>query len=104
MVVRNTHDQAAFPLHQPSHTAWIFHFTPDLLCIQALEHHARIGAAKAERVRQDAAELRVIDPLPHNRHVCKRRIEPLDMGALADETIVHHEDRVDGLLRAGGSE
>jgi hypothetical protein len=34
----------------------------------------------------------------------KRRIELLDMRALADEAVVHHQQRVDRLLHAGGAQ
>src|SRR5215813_7762547 len=56
---------------------------------QPLEHDRRICAAEAERVRQHAAERDVVAPLAHDRHVRECRIEVLDVGALADETVVH---------------
>src|SRR5262249_8817445 len=71
---------------------------------QPLEHHRRVGAAEAERVRQHAAERDVVAPLAHDRHVGECRIERLDVRALADEAVVHHQERIDRLLRAGGAE
>src|SRR5215475_13077441 len=72
--------------------------------IQALEHNRGVGAAEPERIRQHAAELHVVAPLAQDRHVGESRIERLDMGAFAEEAVVHHEQAVDRLLRAGGAE
>src|SRR6201987_4687616 len=72
--------------------------------VQPLEHHRRIGAAEAERVRQHAAERNIVAPLAHDRHVGEGGIERLDVRALADEAVVHHQERIDRLLRAGGAE
>src|SRR6185312_15750 len=46
--------------------------------IQALEHDRRVGAAEAERVRENAAKLHVILALAHDRHVGEGGIEILD--------------------------
>ncbi len=43
-------------------------------------------------------------PLAHDRHVGELRIELVDIGALADEAVLHHQQAVDRLLRAGGAE
>src|SRR5437016_3059320 len=74
------------------------------LRVHPFEHDRGVGAAEAERVRQYAAEPHMVAPLARDRHVGERRIETLDMGALADEAIVHHQQRVDRLMRAGGAE
>jgi hypothetical protein len=37
-------------------------------------------------------------------NVGEGRIEILDIGAFADEAVVHHQERVDRLLHAGGAE
>src|SRR5215831_13621 len=71
---------------------------------QPLEHDRRICAAEAERVRQHAAERDVVAPLAHDRHVGEGGIERLDVRALADEAVVHHQERIDRLLRAGRTE
>src|ERR1700676_1895757 len=59
------------------------------LSIQPLEHDRCIGAAEAERIRQDAAERHAVAPFPHDRHVGESRIERGDIGALADEAVAH---------------
>src|SRR2546421_9195856 len=72
--------------------------------LQPLEYDRRVGAAEAERVRQHGTERHVIPALAHDRHVGEGGIERLDIGALADEAVVHHQDGVNRLLRAGGAE
>src|SRR5262245_14973076 len=72
--------------------------------IEALEHHRGIRAAEAERIRQHAAELHVVATFAHDRHVGESRIKLLDVGAFADEAIVHHQQRIDRFLRAGRAE
>src|SRR5215813_348935 len=72
--------------------------------IQPLEDQRGVGAAEAEGVRQDRADLGVVDALAHDRHVGEHRIKFRDMGALADEAVIHHQQRVDRLLHAGGAE
>src|SRR5882757_644115 len=52
--------------------------------IEPLEHDRRVGAAEPERVRQHAAEHHVVAALAHDGHVCERRIEVLDVRALAN--------------------
>src|SRR5437016_1437179 len=63
-------------------------------CIEPREYDRRIGAAEAERVRQHATERDVVAALAHDRHVRERRIEIFDIGALADEAVVHHQQRI----------
>src|SRR5262245_23765821 len=72
-------------------------------CLQPLEHDASVGAAKPERIRQHAAECHVVASLAHNRHIGECRIHGLDVGALADESVLHHQHRVDRLLDACGA-
>src|SRR5271169_1701619 len=64
-------------------------------CLQPLEGEAGVGAAESKRIRQNAAERHVIAPLAHDRHVGERRIHGLDVGALADEAVLHHQQAVD---------
>src|SRR5262245_44818669 len=71
--------------------------------LQPLEHDRCISAAEPERVRQLTAKLRVA-PLAHDRHVGEGRIHRLDVCALADEAVVHHQQRVDRLLGTGRTE
>ena len=40
----------------------------------------------------------VFDALSHDRHVREGGVELLDVGALADEAVVHHQERVDRLV------
>src|SRR4051794_31708673 len=72
--------------------------------IQPLEYQRGVGAAKPERVRQHGAELGVVDALAHDRHVGECRIKLGDVRAFADKSVVHHQERVDRLLNAGGAE
>src|ERR1700761_8971442 len=78
---------------------------PAIICdtsrVRVLEYDAGIGAAEAEGIRQHAAESYVVAPLAQDRHVGEGRIEILDIGALADEAIVHHQERIDRLVNAG---
>ena len=68
-----------------------------------LEDEGCVGAAEAEAVGQDGAELRAVPPLPDDRHIGESGIDRLDVGALADEAVVHHQQREDRLDRAGGT-
>src|SRR5215207_9254229 len=72
--------------------------------VKALEHQRSVGAAEAERVREDMPDLHVVLAGSHDRHVGERRIELFDVGAFADEAIVHHQERVDRFLHAGSAE
>ena len=49
-------------------------------------------------------EALVVQPFAHDRHVFESRIEFVDIGAFADEAVVHHQEAVDRLLRAGCAE
>src|SRR5262249_37142580 len=75
VVVGDPHDQAALTLHQPWHASGT----------HVLEHDRSVGAAKAEGIGQNTAELYVVLPGANDRHVGKSRIEPFDICALADE-------------------
>src|SRR5688500_7408453 len=72
--------------------------------VKALEYQRGVGAAEAERVREDMPDLRVVLAGSHDRHVRERRVELFDVGAFADEAIVHHQERVDRFLHAGSPE
>ena len=53
---------------------------------------------KPKEFESTLSKLRIVDPLAHDRHVGEGRVELLDVGALADEAVVHHQERVDRLL------
>src|SRR6266550_2874245 len=89
---------------RPAPDTYHINLDASLSCVEPLEHHAGVGAAEAERVRQHAAELHVVAALPHDRHIGDGRIEILDIGAFADEARPHHQQGIDRLLRAGGAE
>src|SRR5262249_41569991 len=72
--------------------------------IEPLEYDRRIGTAEPERVRQYAGKLHIVPALADDGNVGKGRIEILDVGALADEAVAHHQERIDRLLGAGGAE
>src|SRR5262249_29619319 len=42
----------------------------------------------------------VVLTFPHDGHVGELRVELVDVGALANETVIHHEQREDRLLHA----
>src|SRR5690606_19058183 len=63
-----------------------------------------ICSAEAETVRHDTVKLGVVDATSYNRHVLERGIQLLDIRALANEAIVHHEQRKDALLYSDGAQ
>src|SRR5712671_919008 len=89
---------------RPAPDTYHINLDASLSCIEPLEHHAGVGAAEAERVRQHAAELNVVTALSDDRHVGESRIERVDVRAFADEAVIHHQERVDRLLGARGAE
>src|SRR5258707_9908463 len=60
----------------------------------ALEHQRRVGAAKAEGIGQRRLDLGVVDALAHDVRVGDGGVDVLDIGALADEARLHHQQRV----------
>src|SRR5215210_9360248 len=74
------------------------------LRIHSLEHQRGVGTAEAERVRKHCSEFRIVDAFAHDRHIREYRIEFGDVGAFADESILHHQKRIDRLLYAGGAQ
>src|SRR4051794_15422062 len=81
-----------------------YRFRPDPSGVETLQHNGGVGAAEPERVRQYVTDAGVVDPLADDRHVGEGGVELLDVGALADEAVVHHQERVDRLLDAGRAE
>src|SRR5262249_54261556 len=72
--------------------------------VASFQHQGRIGAAEAEAVRHDTVKVGHILPGAHDRDIGELGIELLDVGALADETVVHHEQGEDRLLYADGAQ
>src|SRR5215218_7859561 len=74
------------------------------LGIHSLEHQRGIGTAEAEGIRKHGSEFRILDAFAYDGHVREYRIEFGDVGAFADESILHHQKRIYRLLYAGGAE
>src|SRR6478672_6092103 len=70
------------------------------LRVASFHHQSRIGAAEAEAVRHYTVKVGIVLPFPRDGHVREFRIELVDVGALADEAVVHHQQGEDGLLDA----
>src|SRR5215204_4991182 len=81
-----------------------YRFRPDPSGVETLQHNGGVGAAEPERVGQYVTDAGVVDPFADDRHVGEGRIELLDVGALAEEAVVHHQERIDRFLHAGGTE
>ena len=62
-----------------------------LSVVEPLEHDRCVGAAESERVRQHAGQRHIVATFAHDRHVRESRIEGLDIGTFADESVVHHQ-------------
>ena len=67
------------------------------------EDQRRIGAAEAETVAEGDAHIHVVAALAEDGHVGEGRIEVVDVGAFAEEAVLHHEDAIDRFLDAGGA-
>ena len=90
MVVRDPHDQATLyrvirlEVMRAASSSVLFRVTRS--GVDVLEHQRRVGAAKAERIRQHGAEFNVVPMrLRTIVHVGEGGIDFLDMRALADE-------------------
>ena len=59
---------------------------------------------KPKEFESHAAELNAVLAFAQNRHVGEGRVERLDIGAGADEAVLHHQERIDRFLHAGGAE
>src|SRR5690606_32014282 len=70
------------------------------LAVEAAKHQAGIRAAETKAVGHHTVELHAIEPLTYDRDVLERSIELVDICALADEAVIHHEKREDRLLYA----
>src|SRR5262245_869684 len=66
--------------------------------IASLQHQSRIGAPEAEAVRHYTVKVGIVLSFPHDGHVGELRVELVDVGALANEAVVHHKQGEDGLL------
>src|SRR6188768_2339422 len=67
----------------------------------APESKCRIGPTKSEAVGDHQIEIGIVLALTDDRNVGELRIELVDMCALGDESVLHHENAVDGFLRTG---
>src|SRR5215211_7896399 len=81
-----------------------YRFRPDPSGVETLQHNGGVGTAEPERVRQYVTEAGIVDPLADDRHIGEGPVELLDVRALADEAVVHHQERVDRLLDPGRAE
>src|ERR1700749_2358088 len=73
------------------------------MLVQLLENQAGIGAAEAEAVRQGGVDRRIVDALAYDVGAFHRGIELLDIGAFADEAVLHHQQRINRLMHSGGA-
>src|SRR4029450_5682809 len=65
------------------------------------EQQAGVGAAKPEAVRHHGLQAGLVDTLARHRIVADARIDILDVGRGRDEVFLHHQQRIDRLVRAG---
>src|SRR5262249_56431299 len=72
--------------------------------IHTAEHQCGVSSAETEAVRHHCVNGHVILTFTRDRHVGNRRIDGLDIGGFANEAVVHHEQRIDRLMHAGGAE
>src|SRR5438105_12064708 len=70
----------------------------------ALEGKGGVGSPETETVRNHHIERHIIATPAHDRNVGEIGIELFDIGAFADETVLHHEDRIDRFLDPGGTQ
>ena len=75
---------------------------PVIRLLMPPEHQSRIGAAKSEAVRHDTVKVGIILAFARDRKIGERWIDFLDIGALADEAIIEHDQREYCLLNANG--
>ena len=98
MIVGDAHDQAALAGHQAVHAVMFLN----------RRSAATPGWRWCRRIRTSwiarNSSSRAVAPLAHDRHVLEIRVELLDVGALADEAVLHHQQAVDRLLHAGRAE
>src|ERR671912_1096209 len=87
-----------YPLVDPGHRTARSQVDDGSLAVIAAEDEGGVRAAEAEGIRQDRIDPGVVDALAHDVHVGEGRVDLLDMSALADEAVVHHQQRVDRLL------
>src|SRR5579871_3656859 len=74
---------------------------PDTL--EAAHHQTAVGAAESKAVGHHRLQRPVQAPA-HDRQVFEGRVELIDMGALGDEALLHHQEAVDGFLGPGGAQ
>src|SRR3546814_6463000 len=69
-----------------------------------LEDERGVGAAEAEGIGENRIDLRVVDALADDRNAFEFGIQRLDMRALADEFLLHHQQAVNRFLHTGSAE
>src|SRR6478736_5828406 len=78
--------------------------SPNLLPVTTPKHERGVGAAEAEAVGHDVVDVDIVLTLAHDRHVGHGGIDGLDVGGFANEAVVHHQQRINRLMCAGGAE
>src|ERR1700710_1627548 len=73
-----------------------------VLCMP-LEDQRRVGAAEAKGIGQGGVDLGVVDTLANDVRVGDGGVDLLDIGAFANEAGLHHQQRIDRLVHAGGA-
>mmetsp|Transcript_111172 Transcript_111172/g.354165 ORF Transcript_111172/g.354165 Transcript_111172/m.354165 type:complete len:435 (-) Transcript_111172:475-1779(-) len=68
-----------------------------------VEDQASVGASEAEGVGHHAMHLALV-PLGEDLHALGLVHQVLDVGGLREKLLVHHKQRVDGLVHAGGAQ
>src|SRR5262245_20668598 len=68
--------------------------------LASFQHQSCIGAAEAEAVRHDTVKVGSVLPPADDRHIGKLGVQLVDVGALADEAVVHHQQGEDRFLYA----
>src|SRR5215475_5788112 len=73
-------------------------------CVVTPENEGGIGATKAETVRHHTVKIDVILAPTRDRHIGEGGVQFIDVGAFADEAIVHHQQSVNRLLHPRGAQ
>ena len=66
----------------------------------ALQHQAGVSAAETETIGHDAIQAHVIHALAYDGHAFRGRIELIDIGGSGNEVLLHHQQRINGLIDA----
>src|SRR4051794_37570382 len=66
--------------------------------VVALEYEGGVGSPESEAVRDHHIKPGIVPALAHDRDIGEFGVELLDIGALADEAVLHHQKAIDGFL------